>query len=94
MEAQEEQRLVRGQKDYLEIEVRKFKRKKLLSYHLFEQQLLGEVSNLDRRSTESVKTEVRMRYLKLLTNGSFEDSLPLWMNSSSHYYCFFFLTRK
>lgn len=44
IEAQEEQRLLRGQKDYLEIEVRKFKRKKILSLHLFEQELLREVS--------------------------------------------------
>lgn len=43
MEAQEEQRLIRCQKDYLEVEVRKFKRKKLLSYHIFEQELLREV---------------------------------------------------
>jgi hypothetical protein len=44
IEAQEEQRLLRCQKDYLEIEIRKFKRKKLLSYHVFEQELLREVS--------------------------------------------------
>ena len=44
IEAQEEQRLLRGQKDYLEIEVRKYKRKKILSLHIFEQELLREVS--------------------------------------------------
>lgn len=44
MDAQDEQNLLRGQKNYLEVEVRKFRRKKLLSYHIFEQELLREVS--------------------------------------------------
>lgn len=44
MDAQDEQNLLRGQKNYLEIEVRKFRRKKLLSYHIFELELLREVS--------------------------------------------------
>jgi hypothetical protein len=43
MEAQEEFRLVRGQKDYLELEIRKFRRKRLNQFHLFEQGLLREV---------------------------------------------------
>lgn len=44
MEAQEEQRLLRGQKEYLELEIRKFRRKRLLAYHNLEQELLREVS--------------------------------------------------
>lgn len=43
IEAQEEQRLVRGQKEYLELEIRKFRRKKLLIFHSLEQELLREV---------------------------------------------------
>jgi len=43
MEAQEEHRLIRGQKDYLELEIRKFRRKRLNQYHLYEQGLLREV---------------------------------------------------
>ena len=43
MEAQEEQRLQRGQREYLDLEIRKFRRKKLLSYHALEQELLREV---------------------------------------------------
>lgn len=43
MEAQEEHRLIRGQKDYLELEIRKFRRKRLNQFHLFEQGLLREV---------------------------------------------------
>lgn len=46
MDAQDEQNLLRGQKNYLEVEVRKFRRKKLLSYHIFEQELLREVSGV------------------------------------------------
>lgn len=42
LEAQEEQRLLRGQKEYLDLEVRKFRRKKILSYHSLEQELLHE----------------------------------------------------
>uniref|UniRef100_A0A2S2PG29 non-specific serine/threonine protein kinase n=2 Tax=Aphidini TaxID=33387 RepID=A0A2S2PG29_SCHGA len=42
MEAQEEHRLIRGQKDYLELEIRKFRRKRLNQYHLYEQGLLRE----------------------------------------------------
>lgn len=43
MEAQEEQRLVRGQREYLELEMRKFRRKKLLAMHNLQQELLREV---------------------------------------------------
>lgn len=42
VEAQEEQRLLRGQREYLELEVRKFKRKKLTQYHNLETDLLRE----------------------------------------------------
>ncbi|VVC40944.1 Protein kinase domain,Protein kinase-like domain,Protein kinase, ATP binding site [Cinara cedri] len=42
MEAQEEHRLIRCQKDYLELEIRKFRRKRLNQFHLFEQGLLRE----------------------------------------------------
>lgn len=44
MEAQEEQRLARGQREYLDLEIRKFRRKKLLVFHSLEQELLREVS--------------------------------------------------
>lgn len=46
MEAQEEQRLARGQREYLDLEIRKFRRKKLLIFHSLEQELLREVSIL------------------------------------------------
>ena len=42
-EQQEEKRMVRSQKEYLDLEVRKFRRRKLLSYHQLEQELLREV---------------------------------------------------
>lgn len=44
MEAQEEQRLVRGQREYLELEIRKFRRKKILNYENLETELLREVT--------------------------------------------------
>lgn len=50
MEAQEEQRLVQGQKEYLDIEMRKFKRKKLLGFQNLEQELLKE--ELNKRQTQ------------------------------------------
>lgn len=43
MEAQEEQRLARGQREYHELEIRKFRRKKLVTFHGLEQDLLLEV---------------------------------------------------
>lgn len=43
-EAAEEQRLLRVQKNYIELEMRKFKRKKLCSLHDLENQLLRDVS--------------------------------------------------
>lgn len=43
VDAQDEQRLLRRQKEYLELEIRKFRRKKLLSFHQLEQELLREV---------------------------------------------------
>lgn len=43
-EAAEEQRLLRVQKNYIELEMRKFKRKKMCSLHDLENQLLRDVS--------------------------------------------------
>lgn len=48
MEAQEEQRLARGQREYLDLEIRKFRRKKLLIFHSLEQELLREVRRHQR----------------------------------------------
>lgn len=42
-EAAEEQRLLRVQKNYIELEMRKFKRKKICSLHDLENQLLRDV---------------------------------------------------
>lgn len=42
LDAQESQRLVRGQKDYLDYQIRKFRRRRLIMYHELEQQLLRE----------------------------------------------------
>lgn len=47
MDAQESQRLVRGQKDRLDYEVRKFRRRRLVQYHDLEQDLLREVSGVN-----------------------------------------------
>lgn len=44
-EAQEEQRLLRVQKNYIELEMRKFKRRKLVTLHDMENQLLRDVSS-------------------------------------------------
>lgn len=43
-EAAEEARLLRVQKNYIELEMRKFKRRKLCSLHELENQLLRDVS--------------------------------------------------
>jgi len=61
MEAQEEHRLIRGQKDYLELEIRKFRRKRLNQYHLYEQGLLREVCILNKSHTY-VFSEFNSRY--------------------------------
>lgn len=47
-EAQEEQRLLKVQKGYIELEMRKFKRRKMLMLHDLENQLLRDVSVLLR----------------------------------------------
>lgn len=43
VEAQEEQRLLKGQKSYIELEMRKFKRRKMLMLRDLESQLLRDV---------------------------------------------------
>lgn len=43
-EAQEEQRLLRVQKQYIDLEMRKFKRKRMIMLHELENQLLRDVS--------------------------------------------------
>lgn len=51
-EAAEEQRLLRVQKNYVELEMRKFKRKKICSLHDLENQLLRDVSSQGLRSAK------------------------------------------
>ena len=48
-EAAEEQRLLRVQKNYIELEMRKFRRKKKMSYHDLENQLLRDVISFDNK---------------------------------------------
>lgn len=43
--------MLRNQKDYLDLEVRKFRRRKLIAYHQLEQDLLREVYNIDNKIT-------------------------------------------
>lgn len=52
VDAQEEQRMLRGQKEYLELEVRKFRRKKLIIYHQLEQELLRQELNKRQNQLE------------------------------------------
>lgn len=49
-EAQEETRLLKGQKSYIELEMRKFKRRKMLIFHDLESQLLQDVSPLVKKT--------------------------------------------
>lgn len=51
-EAQEEQRLLRVQKNYIELEMRKFKRRKLVTLHDMENQLLRDVSSICNGTAE------------------------------------------
>merc|ERR1719351_305089 len=53
MDAAESQRLVRGQKDRLDYEVRKFRRRRLVKYHDLEQDLLREELNKRQNQLES-----------------------------------------
>lgn len=43
-EAQEEQRMLQAQKQYIELEMRKFKRRRMIMLHELEDQLLRDVS--------------------------------------------------
>lgn len=52
VEQQEEQRLVRGQKEYLDLEIRKFRRRKLLNYYNLQQELLREELNKRQQQLE------------------------------------------
>lgn len=52
VDAQEEQRMLRCQKEYLELELRKFRRKKLMSYHQLEQELLRQELNKRQHQLE------------------------------------------
>merc|ERR1719245_1673610 len=56
MDAAESQRLVRGQKDRLDYEVRKFRRRRLVKYHDLEQDLLREELNKRQNQLESAHT--------------------------------------
>lgn len=52
VEQQEEQRLLRGQKEYLDLEIRKFRRKKLLNFYNLQQELLREELNKRQQQLE------------------------------------------
>ncbi|CAG9834637.1 unnamed protein product [Diabrotica balteata] len=52
VDALEEQRLLRCQKEYLELELRKFRRKKLMTYHQLEQELLRQELNKRQHQLE------------------------------------------
>lgn len=52
VEQQEEQRLIRGQKEYLDLEIRKFRRKKKLNYFNLQQELLREELNKRQQQLE------------------------------------------
>lgn len=68
MEAQEEQRLARGQREYLDLEIRKFRRKKLLNFHTLEQELLREVSiYIFKKNRIFYKTEGNFQQMELFT---------------------------
>lgn len=51
-DAIEEQRMLRTQREYLDVEIRKFKRKKLLNLHNLEQELLREELNKRQQQLE------------------------------------------
>lgn len=51
-EQQEEQRLLRGQKNYIDLEMRKFRRKKMILLHDLENTLLQDVSLKKIKSLE------------------------------------------
>ena len=53
IEAREEERLTKSQKDYLELEVRRLRRAKLLSYHRLERELLCEELNKRQAQLET-----------------------------------------
>ena len=46
--------ILRGQKDRLDYEVRKFRRRRLVKYHDLEQDLLREVGELGKESGNSI----------------------------------------
>lgn len=52
VDAQEEQRMLRCQKEYIELEIRKFRRKKLIIYHQLEQELLRQELNKRQNQLE------------------------------------------
>ncbi|CAG9857741.1 unnamed protein product [Phyllotreta striolata] len=52
VDAQEEQRMLRCQKEFLELELRKFRRKKLMAYHQLEQELLRQEMNKRQNQLE------------------------------------------
>ncbi|KAK9876367.1 hypothetical protein WA026_012676 [Henosepilachna vigintioctopunctata] len=61
VDAQEEQRLIANQKEYLELEIRKFKRKKLRQQHELHQELLRQ--ELNRRQSQLEKAhEMLLRH--------------------------------
>lgn len=61
-EAQEEQRLLLVQKNYIELEMRKFKRRKLVTLHDMENQLLRDVSSIFTYFLLELKSKLFFRY--------------------------------
>lgn len=64
VEAQEEQRLLRMQREYLELEIRKYKRKKLTQYHNLETDLLREELTKRQQQLEQAHTMLQRHHAK------------------------------
>lgn len=56
VDMQEEQRLLRIQKEYLELEIRKFRRRKLIQFHQLQQELLRQELNKRQQQLEQAHT--------------------------------------
>ena len=83
MDAAESQRLVRGQKDRLDYEVRKFRRRRLVKYHDLEQDLLREELNKRQNQLESAHSMLlrhhEMTQVKSSSCSFFFLLLLLWL---------------
>ncbi|KAJ8913698.1 hypothetical protein NQ315_007415 [Exocentrus adspersus] len=87
VDAQEEQRLLRCQKEFLDLEVRKFRRKKLIAFHQLEQDLLRQELNKRQHQLEQAHAMLLRHHEKTQELEYRQQKAVHALREEQHWFC-------